>query len=124
MLTAAELAALRATNQALPGSAGSAVHAAIRRMGGYEQAWAAVGTIAARLYPQNVRSMAENTAGGAAVISETRWFVTLPYGSTVTAADRLVIDNRTWEIYEVNNSEMYQTAVRCEVYAFGEERRV
>ena len=44
-------------------------------------------------------------------------------GSTVTAADRLVIDNRTWEIYEVNNSEMYQTAVRCEVYAFGEERR-
>ena len=126
MLTAAELAALRATqNQALPGSA------VIERytlqsdgMGGYEQAWAAVGTIAARLYPQNVHSMAENTAGGAAVISETRWFVTLPYGSTVTAADRLVIDNRTWEIYEVNNSEMYQTAVRCEVYAFGEERRV
>ena len=50
--------------------------------------------------------------------------MTLPYGSTVTAADRLVIDNRTWEIYEVNNSEMYQTAVRCEVCAFGEERRV
>ena len=62
MLTAAELAALRATqNQALPGSA------VIERytlqsdgMGGYEQAWAAVGTIAARLYPQNAQHGGEH----------------------------------------------------------------
>jgi head-tail adaptor len=125
MLSAAELAAMRAIQlQALPDTA------IIQRytsqsdgMGGYDQVWAAVGTVAARLYPQNARSMAETTSGGSQVISETRWYVTLPYGTTITAKDRLLIDNRTWEIYEVNNNESYQTAVRCEVYAFGEEQR-
>lgn len=92
-------------------------------MGNYDQVWAAVGTVDCRLYPQNQRTMGESAAGGAQVISETRWFVTLPYGTTITAKDRLKIGNRTWEIYQVNNTESWQTAVRCEVYAFGEEER-
>ncbi len=92
-------------------------------MGNYDQAWAAVGTVACRLYPQNVRTMGENANGGNQVISETRWFVTLPYGTLITAKDRLKIGNRTWEIYEVNNTESWQTAVRCEVYAYNEEDR-
>lgn len=125
MLTAAELIELRATQESiLPGSA------VIQRftnvsdgMGGYDQTWANVGTVRARLYPQTVRSMAENANGGAQMISETRWFVTMPHGTNVTAKDRLLIDNRTFEIYQVNNSESFQTAVRCEVYAFNEEKR-
>lgn len=125
MLTAAELIAMRAVQvQALPSTA--VIHRYTLTsdgMGGFDATWAAVGTVAARLYPQNVRSMAESTAGGNQVISETRWFVTLPYGTGVTAADRLKIGNRTWEIYQVNNTESWQTAVRCEVYALGEEDR-
>lgn len=125
MLTAAELADLRETQESiLPGSA------IIQRftnvsdgMGNFDQTWANVGTVRARLYPQTVRSMAENANGGAQMISETRWFVTMPHGTNVTAKDRLLIDNRTFEIYQVNNSESFQTAVRCEVYAFNEEKR-
>lgn len=92
-------------------------------MGNYNRVWTNAATVPARLYPQTVRGIGETTAGGAQVIAETRWFVTLPYGSTVTAADRLEIASRTFEIYQVNNDEMYQTAVRCEVYAFNEEQR-
>jgi len=125
MLTAAELIAMRAVQvQALPSTA--VIHRYTLTsdgMGGFDATWAAVGTVAARLYPQTTRTMAESAAGGNQVISETRWFVTLPYGTGVTAADRLKIGNRTWEIYQVNNTESWQTAVRCEVYALGEEDR-
>jgi len=125
MLTAAELTDMRAVQvQALPSTA--VIHRyslTSDGMGGFDAAWAAVGTVACRLYPQNTRSMAENANGGSQIISETRWFVTLPYGTGVTAADRLKIGNRTWEIYQVNNTESWQTAVRCEVYARGEENR-
>jgi head-tail adaptor len=126
MLSAAELAQMRAVQMAaLPGSAViERASLASDGMGGFDEVWAAVGTVAARLYPQNVRALPENAVGGAAVISETRWFVTLPVGSTVTATDRLLIGGRSWEVLAVNNSEMWQTAVRCEVQAFGEERRV
>lgn len=125
MLSAAELAAMRAIQlQALPDTAIIQRYTSVSDgMGGYDQVWAAVGTVAARLYPQSVRSMAETTSGGSQVISETRWFITLPHGTQVTAADRLKIGNRTWEIYQVNNTQSWQTAVRCEVYAFGEEER-
>lgn len=125
MLSAAELAAMRVVQTAaLPGTAViERCTLASDGMGGYDQTWAAAGTVAARLYPQNTRVVAESVMGGAQVISETRWFVTLPVGSTVTAADRLVIDGRSWEVMSVNNSEMWQTAVRCEVTAFNEERR-
>lgn len=125
LLTTAELAELRAVQVlALPDTV--VIHRytlASDGMGNYDQAWAAVGTVAARLYPQSVRTMGETTAGGAQVMSETRWFVTLPYGTTISAADRLRIGGRTWEIYQVNNTESWQTAVRCEVYALGEEDR-
>lgn len=126
MLTAAELTAMRAVQiAALPGTAViERATLASDGMGGFDASWAAVGTVAARLYPREVRAIAESAAGGAAVISTSRWFVTLPVGSTVTAKDRLVISGRSWEVLSVNNSEMWQTAVRCEVQAFDEERRV
>jgi len=109
MLTTAELNELRATqNLALPGSAVIQRYTPVADgMGGFDATWAAVGTVAARLYPQNVRALAESTAGGAQVISETRWFLTLPYGTVITAKDRVKVGSRTWEIVAVNNSEMY-----------------
>jgi head-tail adaptor len=91
-------------------------------MGGMEETWAAVGTVAGRVYPQDVRSMAEPIA--AAQISEkSRWFASLPVGTDVLASDRLLYAGRTWEVARVNNDEMWQTAVRCEVVTYNEERR-
>ena len=91
-------------------------------MGGYTEAWAAVGTVAGRIYPQNSRAFAESITGGQP-ISETRWFGTFPVGTTITAKDRLLYASRTFEVTQVNNSEMWQTAVRAELVAFNEEAR-
>jgi head-tail adaptor len=92
-------------------------------MGGFTEAWAAVGTVSGRIYPQNTRSMAEPVAA-AQITEQGRWFATVPVGTDVLASDRLFYGGRTWEVIRVNNDEMWQTAVRCEVVTYNEERRV
>lgn len=125
MLTTAELAWMRGEQERLlPGTI------VIERytltadgMGGFSEAWSAVGTVTGRIYPMTRRGQTEFEAGGQ-VVSETTWFATLPVGTVVTAKDRLVKGSRSWEISKVNNDEDYQTAVRCELAAHNEERRV
>ena len=124
LLGAADLTWMQATqNSALPGTiviqrmSGSA-----DGMGGYNETWAAVGTVIGRIYPINSRAQSEDETGGQ-VVSLTRWFATVPVGTDVTAKDRLLSSSRTWEVTEVNNDESYQTAVRCQVIAYNEEQR-
>jgi head-tail adaptor len=90
-------------------------------MGGGSVAWAAAGTVSARLYSQNSRAVAESAQNGAQVISVTRWYVTLPVGTDVTAADRLSVAGRLFDVTEVNNDQDWKTAVRCAVTAMNEE---
>ena len=120
-----DLAWMRATQErALPGTVVIERRSlAADGMGGFTETWAAAGTVAGRVYPQNERSMSEGV-GGEQQISITRWFATLPHGTVVDARDRLLADGRTWEIMKVNNDEDWQTAVRCEVVAHNEERRL
>lgn len=109
--------------QALPGSA--IIHRGTVTpdgMGGGSVTWAAVGTVAARLYGQNSRAVAEDARNGAQVISVTRWYVTMPTGTLVTAADRLVVSGRLFEVTEVNNDQHWQAAVRASVTAINEEQ--
>lgn len=91
-------------------------------MGGVWDTWAAVGTAIGRIYPRERRGTGEMVAG-AQIVSQTDWYATFPVGTDVTAKDRLLYDGRTWEVEKVNNSEMWQTAVRCELKAYNEERR-
>ena len=91
-------------------------------MGGYTETWSNVGTVTGRIYPVRRRASSEVT-GGAQMISETQWYATLPVGTTINAKQRVKYGNRTWEVVTVNNSEMYQTAVRCELTAHNEELR-
>lgn len=83
-------------------------------MGGFTEAWAAVGTVAARVYTQASRALAEGEQG-AQIVSETRWFLTLPVGTQVTAADRITVSGVVFEVTEVNNAQDWRTAVRCSV---------
>lgn len=109
--------------RAMPGSVVIERHTlASDGRGGYSETWAAVGTVTGRIYPMVRRGMSE-TVGGGQVISETSWFATLPVGTDVDARDRLVVGSRSWEVMRVNNDEMWQTAVRCELQAHNEERR-
>lgn len=122
LLGAADLTWMRSVQeQAMPGTAiiqrGTVTNDG---MGGGSVAWNAVGTAIARLYSQNSRAIAE-AVSGAELISETRWYVTMPYGTQVRADDRLSIGGRRWHITEVNNSQDWKTAVRCSVYALNEE---
>jgi head-tail adaptor len=91
-------------------------------MGGFTDTPVAVGTVTGRIYPQNTRSFDEPIMGER-VTSEGRWFATFPVGTDVTAEDRLVFAGRTYEVVRVNNDESWQTAVRCEVVTYNEERR-
>lgn len=92
-------------------------------MGGMTETWGTVGTVTGRIYPVKRRSAAE-TVGGAQALSETQWYGTFPVGTSLNAKQRVKYGNRTWEVVTVNNSEMYQTAVRAELTAFNEESRV
>lgn len=123
MLTVADLAGMREVQErALPGSA------VIERktlapdgMGGLTEQWTVIGTAPARLSSQNSRAVAESGANGAQVLSLTHWYVTMPVGTAVTAADRLVVGGQRYEVTEVNNGEHWQTAVRCAVQRVNEE---
>lgn len=90
-------------------------------MGGEIQDYAAVGTVIGRIYPQRTQGVEQ--VGGGQVLSEIKWWGTLPVGTSVGAKDRLVYNNRSWEVIRVNNGEMWQTAVRCELESENEERR-
>jgi len=123
LLSAAELAAMQATQQtAMPGTV--VIERYTRTsdgMGGFTQTWAAVGTVDGRIYSRQIQGY--ETATGGQIVSLSAWYGTLPSGTDVMATDRLLYQTRTWEVVRVNNDQMYQTAVRCELLAFNEERR-
>ena len=125
LLNAADLAYMQTTQaQAFPGSIVIERYISTSDgQGGQYQTWAAVGTVDGRIYPRTRLGMGEMVSG-AQLMSITDWWATLPYGTDISAADRLVYSGRTWEIMRLNNDEMYQTAVRCECRSFNEERRV
>ena len=125
MLRSSDLAWMRdAQERAMPGSVVIERYALTSDgMGGYSEAWTAAGTVTGRIYPVQRRGAMESVRG-AQVTSETVWFATLPVGTVVDARDRLVYESRSWEIATVNNDEMWQTAVRCELKAHNEERRL
>lgn len=124
LLTADDLAFMRATQEeAMPGTVYIlAMGTASNGMGGYTETWGTAGTVTGRVYPMVRRGQPEAMAAEQ-VVSETSWFATLPAGTTVTAKNRIAYDGRTWEVVRVNNSEMWQTAVRCELTAYNEEKR-
>lgn len=125
LLSAADLAFMQDTQEEhLPGTV--VIERVTRTpdgMGGDTEAWTAVGTVNGRIYPRS--QLGSNEAvGGAQVISEIRWYGTLPMGTDVLPQDRLFYDGRTWEVTKTNNGEMTKTAVRADLETMNQERRV
>ena len=121
MLTDAELADFRAQQRlAMPGSAVVyRMSLASDGMGGQTETPGVVGTVAARLYPTQGYSSNERMAGNQD-ISFTQWWLTAPWDADITAADLVKIDGRVFRVREVNNDEMWRTALRCKVEAHNE----
>jgi head-tail adaptor len=113
MLTASDLTAMRATlGASLPGTA------IIQRstqasdgMGGVTDAWAAVGTVSARVSPSGMGL--DDLVGGEAV-NVTPWVVTVPHGTSVTDRDRLAVEGQTFEVVGVDSPRSYATAIRVQ----------
>lgn len=98
MLSAAELSAMRATQgSALPGTAVISRNSPTSDgMGGWTDAWAAVGTVDGRLAPAS-ESGAERLVAER-ITEEDAWVITVPYDTDVTAKDRVQIESRTFEV--------------------------
>ena len=103
MLSPAELAAMRATAgvDALPGTATiSRATVAPDGMGGQTQTWATVATVASRLSPSGGGGQTEGLTGGRST-ADSDWIITLPQGTDVRQADRIVTDGRTFEVENI-----------------------
>lgn len=83
--------------------AGTAIiHTAARTsdgQGGETWAYAASGTVDARLAPEGLRGTEGAVGGRVAEVSP--WILTLPSGTTVDEDDRVVYDGVTYEVSEV-----------------------
>lgn len=97
LLSAGELTAMRAVqSDTLPDTAVISRNTPTSDgMGGWTDAWAAIGTVDCRVSP---------AGGGAESLMAERitdtdaWNITLPYNTDVTAKDRVAIGSRTFEV--------------------------
>lgn len=117
MLTAADLAAMRADQAAwLVGTA--VVQTRVPTSdgaGGFDETWAASGTVACRVsYLASQTSIGGgDQVRGAAVRDIAPWTVTLPHDADVSSSDRLVVEGRVLQVVAVAAATSIQTAVRC-----------
>lgn len=100
-LSTAELVQMRHTADAyLAGTA--VIHTATKTsdgQGGYTWAYAASGTVAARLSPEQLRG-GEN-AVGSRVAEVAPWILTVPASTSIDEDDRVVYNTVTYEVSEV-----------------------
>lgn len=92
-------------------------------MGSRTEAWAAVGTVSCDLWPVNQRGDRESVRNAAQTMSKADWYITVPFDTTITAKDRIVISGRSFEVTFVPNKQSWSTALRCEARTHNEERR-
>lgn len=113
MFSACELAAMRATVAATYDQT-----AAIQRnapandgQGGQTESWSTVGTVACSVIPRNGQAKLE----GERPVSVTLWTIYLPYGTAITAKDRLVVGSATYEITDLDEGASYATELAVHV---------
>lgn len=125
MLSAAELSAMRDIEEQVMPSTGVIERYGLTSdgMGGFTEAWTAVGTVSCDLWPVNSRGERERVTAGAQPISRADWYITVPFDTDITAKDRMVIESRSFEIVFVPNDRSWSTALRCEAIAHNEELR-
>ena len=100
-LSAGELTAMRATQaDTLPGTAVISRNTPTSDgMGGWTDAWAAIGTVDGRVAPAQESGSERLVADK--ITEEDAWVITMPYATDVTAKDRVAIDSRTFEVVTV-----------------------
>lgn len=112
MLSAADLAGMRAAvTDSLPDTA--QVQRATRTpdgMGGFTETWTTVATVACRIAPTG-NAPAEQVVAER-VTDRVLWTLTLPAATDVTAADRITVGSRTFEVVGVLSPRSYELCTR------------
>lgn len=113
MITAAETAKMVATLTAsLPDTVYlSRSTTAADGIGGVTDSWANVGTVSARVSPDNRGS---DSISGGEVTNASPWVVTLPAGTSVLDTDRIVYLGQTFEVLRSSTPRSYEACVRVE----------
>ena len=112
MLSAADLAAMRTTQEAALPDTATIKSATSGRSdtGGVTTSWGGTTAVACRL---SSRGVPEEYLAMGAERGVQYWMVTLPYGTAVTADNRLVIGTRTLEIVGFASGGKWETALRA-----------
>lgn len=110
MLSTADLDAMRTTlTESLPETA--QVQRATRiddGMGGFTETWMTVATVACRVGPRDITPTEQIV--GERIQDRVLWTLTLPAGTSVLAADRIMVGSRTFEVVSVLAPRSYELA--------------
>lgn len=114
MFTAAELASLRALqNAAMPDTC---VVQRLSRddndMGESADTYATSSTVACRVAPMSIQNEGDENVIGGKLTAIGMWAITMPDNSDVQQADRITSGGRTFEVRDVQSPQSYETAVR------------
>jgi head-tail adaptor len=82
-------------------------------MGGVNDTWANVGTVAARVSPSSSGSGRTEQIVGGEFLAAIPWVVTMPAGTNVNERDRLIYKTQTFEIHRTDTPRSYPTGVRA-----------
>ncbi len=121
MLTAAEIASMRATQATAQPDTGIVIRYAgtADGMGGFTQGTAAAGTIPGRLMPMGGYSANEGL-GAAQPVSVSGYWWTCAYNADIDVDDMLRVGSQLLRVVEVNLDAGWETAKRCKVQAYNQ----
>jgi len=110
-LTAAELSTMRSTiNELLPDTCNILTPTNVNDgQGGITTTWGtASASVACRL---DKRSGQEQITGGA-IRPYTEWMLTLPYDTTITSTQRVVVGSSTFNVISVDGDKSWEASIR------------
>mgnify|MGYP003426296272 FL=1 len=112
MITSSELAWMRATeNQAMASTAIiQAPNYTSGALGSVLQSYVAVGTVSCDIWPIKASEKSSSNQE----ISQGDFYISVPYNTSVTVENRLVIDSKTYEVTFVPLSQSWLTNLRLE----------
>lgn len=79
-------------------------------LGDTTEVWAIAGTVICDIWP-NLRNDGEKSSGSQE-ISKGEFYISVPYNTTVTVENRLVIDSKTYEVTFVPLAQSWLTNLR------------
>ena len=114
MITYTELAWMRATENQAMSSVATILSPSYSNtaLGLQEESWTNVGTVSCDIWPIAKNDREKST--GNQEISKGEFYISVPFNTSVTVENRLVIDSKTYEVTFVPLNQSWLTNLRLE----------